>query len=90
LPRVSQRRRRIERERRQLVAEVLAARPRCQAQLDGCTLRSVDVHEVKTRGRGGSILDPANVLALCRSCHDWVTEHPAEAVELGLMAHSWD
>ena len=45
----------------------LAANPvcvRCSAA------RAVDVHEKLTRARGGSIVDEANVVALCRQCHD--------------------
>lgn len=44
---------------------------------------AVDPHELLSRARGGSITDPFNVVPLCRPCHDWVTEHPAEAEEQG-------
>jgi hypothetical protein len=27
---------------------------------------------------------------LCRSCHDYVTEHPPEAEAIGAVAHSWN
>ena len=50
----------------------------------------MDVHEVKTRGRGGSILDVDNLRCLCRPCHTWVTEHPKESHELGLVVHAWE
>lgn len=46
-------------------------------------------HEVLTRGRGGSALDPDNCVALCRRAHDWVTLHPCGAEVLGLMLPSW-
>jgi hypothetical protein len=62
----------------------------CQAQVPGCSLHATDVHEIKTRARGGSITDPDNCIALCRSCHSWITEHPAWAGEHGFMLHSWD
>lgn len=42
-----------------------------------------------TRARGGSILDPNNILALCRPCHEWIGNHPEEAQECGLIAPSW-
>jgi hypothetical protein len=84
--------------RRDVVAALLASRPRCEAGPriaaaglpSPCTGLSVDVHEVKTRGRGGSILDPANLLAVCRRCHDWIDVHQDESHALGLLAHSWD
>ena len=62
----------------------------CQAQLDDCTRHATDVHELKTRARGGSILELSNCIALCRSCHSWITEHPAWASAHGFMLHAWD
>jgi hypothetical protein len=44
-----------------------------------------DVHEVLTRGRGGSATDTDNQLCLCRPCHHWITVNPAEAEALGFM-----
>lgn len=98
---MSAKRRELAKERRAFVAKVLAMYPLCQATvplLDAgfvdaarrCAGPSCDVHEVKSRARGGSIVDETNVLALCRPCHSWVTEHPLEAIEAGLAAHSWD
>lgn len=55
-----------------------------------CTRQSSEIHEIKTRARGGSILDPSNCAALCHSCHAWVTEHPKLAGEIGLMKNSWE
>lgn len=79
------------RERRKLVAELLSTRTRCEAGIQNiCTTRSVDVHEVKTRGRGGSILDVENLRCVCRPCHTWITEHPKEAHTLGLVVHAWE
>ena len=73
--------------RRALVKRLLLERPVCQA----ChKARSTDVHERITRARGGSILDPSNCLAICRRCHDWIHDHPKEALERGLLAHSWE
>lgn len=70
-----------------VVLEVLDDHPVCQR----CDLRdSVDVHEVKTRARGGSIVDKANLVALCRYCHDFLTTHPAQAAAEGLMKNSWE
>ena len=94
---MSDKRRAVSVARRAFVSRVLAARPMCEAakriaSVDdehACGRDSVDVHEVKTRGRGGDILDEANVLALCRACHDWIHAHPATSLRVGLLASSW-
>jgi 5-methylcytosine-specific restriction endonuclease McrA len=75
------------RERRSLVAQMLEEKPVCER----CSAaRSTDIHEVVSRARGGSILDPRNLVALCRPCHSWVTENPAEAHAQGWSRHSWE
>lgn len=74
-------------ERVPLVIELLSENPLCER----CHSRAaVDVHEIKTRARGGSILDRDNLAVLCRPCHSWVTDNPAEAHEEGWLKHSWD
>lgn len=72
--------------RRRLVAEVLEERPVCE-RCDRA--RSTVVHEIKSRARGGSILDKANCAALCDDCHLWVTTHPALAEFEGWSSPSW-
>jgi hypothetical protein len=58
--------------------------------VSGCNAwTTVDVHEVKTRARGGSIYDLDNCVALCRPAHDWVTDHDVAAEALGLVLPSW-
>lgn len=52
--------------------------------------RAEECHEVHTRARGGSITDGANFKLLCHGCHDWVTNHSAEAHALGYVIHSWE
>jgi 5-methylcytosine-specific restriction endonuclease McrA len=70
-----------------LVADILASNPICQR----CgTKPSTEVHEIKSRARGGSITDPANCVALCGGCHQWITTHPAEATADGWLKNSWD
>lgn len=63
---------------------VLTARPVCEAGLPGCTGRAVDVHEKCRRSQGADLLNADEVLAVCRRCHDWIGDHPAQAVALGL------
>ena len=55
----------------------------CQARLPGCWVTATDVHEVLSRGRGGSITDPENCLALCRPCHKFITENPMWSKDQG-------
>ena len=70
------------RERRPFVAAFLENRPWCEFPL-GCTERAVDVHEVRSRGQGGSILDEENCRSSCRVHNGWAEDHPAEAQAIG-------
>ena len=93
LKQVSKKRRSQQAARRQFVHDTLQARPVCQAgplvttvdRTHQCQRTATDVHEVLTRARGGDILSPDNVRALCRACHDWVHNHPHDATHLGLL-----
>lgn len=74
--------------RRNLVRRLLAERPICQRCLSD---RSQDIHELKSRARGGKIVgDIDNLVALCRKCHTWVTQNPKEAKEQGWLKNSWE
>lgn len=76
-------------ERIPLVVALLAEHPECQIQWDDdCTGHAVDVHELLSRGRGGSITDRANCVTGCRHCHDKVTQNPAEAETRGWLLKS--
>ena len=85
-------------ERRKIVARLLEERPACEAckSLAGYreervyTLRqSGDIHEIINRSQGGDILEESNLLAVCRTCHTWITSHPHEAQHVGLHLPSW-
>lgn len=76
-----------ETKRRNLVRKLLADRPVCQRCLSD---RSQDIHELKSRSRGGSITELDNLVALCRPCHTWVTQNPKEAHEQGWLKQSWE
>jgi 5-methylcytosine-specific restriction endonuclease McrA len=73
--------------RRNLVRKLLSERPICQRCLAD---RSQDIHELKSRARGGSITDVDNLVALCRLCHIWVTQNPQLAKEQGWLKSSWE
>lgn len=70
-----------------LVKRLLAERTACER----CGIaKSVDIHEVKSRARGGSILDESNLRAVCRKCHNWITCNPQEAHDTGWLKWSWE
>lgn len=79
--------------RRAFVTRILEERPRCEfTEYVGkpCPYPSMDVHEKLTRARGGDILDPDNVLAVCRGHHGMIHDNPAWATAHGLLTASWD
>lgn len=86
---VSKKRAALNRKRVKFVSEVLAEVPFCEARLEGCTGRSIDVHEILTRAHGGSIIDRENVAALCRRCHGFITVNPEWSLLNGWMLSSW-
>lgn len=49
-----------------------------------------EVHEKLKRSRGGSILDPDNVLALCHACHFFTEAEPRLATMAGMLTPSWE
>ena len=84
---VSARRARENRERRAMVNRLWPERPRCAC---GCGRLADDLHEIKSRARGGSIVDPANCVPLARVCHDKATNEDPRMYRLGLVVHSWE
>lgn len=86
-------------ERIPLVKRLLKERPWCEAcpvfaSYDNLAVYirrpSRDIHELKRRSQGGSILDEKNLLAVCRECHRRIGEHPQLAFDLGLAIHGWE
>jgi 5-methylcytosine-specific restriction endonuclease McrA len=73
-------------ERIPLVIRLLEEHPVCQRCWQQ---RSVDVHEIKSRARGGSITDESNLACLCRPCHDLITRSPKRAQEENWSKNSW-
>jgi hypothetical protein len=73
------------RQRRAVLDQLAQTQPWCSARVpDVCTGRAQDGHELLRRSQGGSITDPNNVVGVCRPCHGWIGEHPAQAVARGL------
>lgn len=78
-------------ERRALVARLLAETPRCPARIVCRGARTTDVHERLTRARGGSITDErhGHMVALCRGCHAYITDHTGWADLTRWTLPSW-
>lgn len=61
----------------------LKTKPKCEANLLGCTKEATDIHH--KAGRNGFMLQyTAYFLACCRHCHNWIETHPAHAKAMGL------
>lgn len=97
LNRVSSKRAKINKERAVFVAEQLALRPFCEVgpmilrDTSGCTYNASELHEPLTRARApgaDTILSVENSVALCRNCHRWIHDNPAEAERIGLLRSS--
>lgn len=71
-----------------LALRLLTEFPRCQR----CRLsRSQDPHHVIPQSVAPQLaLEYANLMALCRVCHNWVKDNPGEAYRLGFLARSTD
>lgn len=61
----------------------------CEARTERCTYFGCDVHEIKTRARGGSITDERNCLLLCRECHSKITVEISFATEHGFIVSTY-
>jgi hypothetical protein len=55
-----------------------------------CPRLADDLHEPKTRARGGSITDEDNAQPVCRQHNEELTLEPAWGYRVGLLKHSWD
>lgn len=88
LRQVSTKRARENRQRAAVIDQLWPGRI-VQCWREGCPRLADDVHEIRTRARGGSITDPANLAPLCRACHDETTNEAPWAYSQGLLVHSW-
>jgi hypothetical protein len=74
----------------------LNAHPRCvigpilqtagRPEAANCRGWASELHERVKRSRGGSPLDPANLLPTCRPCHEVTEAEVKVSTELGLLA----
>lgn len=89
----SKKRQKANKERRKIVTGLREQVTGCQFPHHKHPIRcfgALEPHEPLTRGRGGSITDPNNILMLCHNSHQWVTGHPIEAKELDMVKNSWE
>lgn len=70
--------------------DVLSQRPRCEATVvPDCAQYGSELHHILSRSQGGPLMDNANVLVVCRWCHEWIERHPREAKKLGFKRSPW-
>ncbi len=81
---VSKKRQRENRQRTAVLRPMREAQQWCS--VCGATGVGLDAHEVRSRARGGSITDPANIRLVCRRCHHKITTEPAWAEQEGWAA----
>jgi hypothetical protein len=85
----SAKRQRENRERKAVLVAKYGTGP-VQCEVPWCVRWADDAHEILTRARGGSITDPDNIRAVCRTCHDAITDEAPWAYEIGFLKHSWE
>jgi len=58
---------------------------KCEARLSGCTvIANKSPHHMEGRDTVELLLDMSKWLAVCESCHGWITDHSKEAIAMGL------
>jgi len=60
----------------------LKQHPYCEIKKPGCTGNATDVHHMGGKWNK-DLLDSSKFLAVCRNCHDIITEFSKEAIEEG-------
>ena len=56
-----------------------------------CFEEAVDIHHILPRGRSGrdsDLIDPENVMAVCRKHHDYIEANREWALEVGYLKHA--
>lgn len=66
------------------------SRGRCVLQVERvCAGRAHALHELKSRGRGGSIVEWDNTVPACNPCNGWVADNPTDARERKPLAFAF-
>ena len=60
-----------------------------------CRKPAADVHHRRPKKMGGTkneytAFGMANLVSLCRKCHNDIHAHPEQAYRTGYLVHSWD
>lgn len=58
---------------------------RCRVRGPNCQGEGMQVHEIRSRARGGSITAPENCICVCAACHRQIHDNPAWATARGLL-----
>lgn len=84
IAKVSVKRKEKNKEYKILSSYFLSENTLCLAKIKGtCTQKATEVHHKAGRS-GTNFLDTKTWLPICSRCHHWITEHSAQAIELGL------
>lgn len=80
---VSEKRKELNKEYANLAEQFKIDNPDCYAKIENiCTGKTEDVHH--SRGRGRYLLEVSSFIPVCRNCHIYVTDHPADSLKRGL------
>jgi 5-methylcytosine-specific restriction endonuclease McrA len=62
--------------------EVLECAPYCAVNGPDCSIHATETHHIKSRAQGGKH-EMANLLPVCRECHEWLPRNRAIAIKRG-------
>jgi cytochrome c553 len=80
IPRVSAKRAKKDAEYSKLRQRYLTENPLCMVNVNGCMHNATDIHHTFAgSNRDAFYLVQSTWLGVCRSCHDWIHNHPEEA-----------
>jgi cytochrome c553 len=80
IPRVSAKRAKKDAEYTKLRQRYLTENPLCMVNVNGCMHNATDIHHTFAgSNRDAFYLVQSTWLGVCRSCHDWIHNHPEEA-----------
>jgi cytochrome c553 len=80
IPRVSAKRAKKDAEYTKLRQRYLTENPLCVVNVNGCMHNATDIHHTFAgSNRDAFYLVQSTWLGVCRSCHDWIHNHPEEA-----------